>query len=67
MHGYHPEDPHSDAIFLSSCRPSITMHTIADVFSCMQKAAGLDSEVPGSERQLRSVTATQKDEPTGQA
>lgn len=39
MHGYHPDDPHSDAIFLSNKEPSLTMRTIADVFQCMEEAA----------------------------
>lgn len=43
MHGYHPDDPYSDAIFLSSDRPSLTMRTVADVYSCMRKASGLES------------------------
>jgi hypothetical protein len=41
MHGYHPEDPYSDAIFLSSRQPPVPVHTIADVYPCMQSAAGL--------------------------
>ena len=41
MHGYHPTDPYSDAIFLSSAAPPIAMRTIADVHPCMQHAAGL--------------------------
>jgi hypothetical protein len=48
MHGYHPQDPWSDAIFLSSSQPPVPMHTIADVHACMQKAAGLESVVPDS-------------------
>jgi hypothetical protein len=39
MHGYHPTDTHSDAIFLSNCRPSDPMRTIVDIFRCMQEAA----------------------------
>jgi len=38
MHGYHPDDPHSDAIFLSNKKPSATLHTISDVFQCLEEA-----------------------------
>jgi hypothetical protein len=38
MHGYHPEDPYSDAIFLSSRQPTFPVRTIADVYWCMQQA-----------------------------
>jgi predicted AlkP superfamily pyrophosphatase or phosphodiesterase len=41
MHGYHPDDPESDAIFLSNYEPGVPMHTIADVHACMQKTLGL--------------------------
>ena len=41
MHGYHPQDPWSDAIFLSSGEPPVSIRTIADVYPCMQDAAGL--------------------------
>jgi hypothetical protein len=39
MHGYHPDDPYSDAIFLSNNEPSVTIRTISDVFECMEAAA----------------------------
>jgi hypothetical protein len=38
MHGYHPDDPDSDAIFLSNHEPSVTVRTISDVFQCMEEA-----------------------------
>jgi Type I phosphodiesterase / nucleotide pyrophosphatase len=41
MHGYHPQDPWSDAVFLSSNQPPLPVHTIADVYSCMESAARL--------------------------
>jgi hypothetical protein len=41
MHGYHPKDPWSDAIFLSSRQPPLTVRTIADIYPCMENAAGL--------------------------
>ncbi len=47
MHGYHPEDPYSDAIFLSSSHPAVSMRTIADVYRCMENAAGFRN---GTER-----------------
>ncbi len=44
MHGYHPDDPDSDAIFLSSREPSRPMHTIADAHAAMRQAAGLERQ-----------------------
>jgi Type I phosphodiesterase / nucleotide pyrophosphatase len=41
MHGYHPDDPYSDAIFLSNQEPPVPMRTIADAYTCMVHAAGL--------------------------
>ena len=41
MHGYLPDDPYSDAIFLSSSRPPVRVHTIAGVYPCMQGTAGI--------------------------
>lgn len=38
MHGYHPEDIHSDAIFLSSERPAVPMRTIADILPAIHSA-----------------------------
>jgi hypothetical protein len=37
MHGYHPEDPYSDAVFLSNRKPEIDMCTIADVYGYMDE------------------------------
>lgn len=39
MHGYHPDDPYSDACFLSDREPPVPLRTIADVYGCMQAAA----------------------------
>ena len=39
MHGYHPDDADSDAIFLSNVRPPVDVRTIADVYRCMEAAA----------------------------
>jgi predicted AlkP superfamily pyrophosphatase or phosphodiesterase len=41
MHGDHPNDPESDALFLSNYDPPVPMRTIADVHACMQKSLGL--------------------------
>lgn len=41
MHGYHPDDPYSDACFLSDREPPVPVSTIADVYECMQAAAKL--------------------------
>ena len=39
MHGYHPSDSHSDAIFLSNRQPRHQMSTIADIYTCLADAA----------------------------
>ena len=39
MHGYHPEDAYSDAIFLSNEKPQQPMRTIADVYYAIRAAA----------------------------
>jgi hypothetical protein len=36
MHGYHPDDAHSDGIFLSSHAPVPPVHTVADVYAVMR-------------------------------
>lgn len=41
MHGYHPDDPYSDGIFLSRQEPPVPMRTIADPYACMAHAARL--------------------------
>jgi type I phosphodiesterase/nucleotide pyrophosphatase len=41
MHGYHPDDPYSDAIFLSNHEPPVPMRSVADAYQCMAHAAGL--------------------------
>jgi hypothetical protein len=38
MHGYHPSDPHSDAVFLSNRDPHREMITIMDIFPCLREA-----------------------------
>jgi len=39
MHGYHPSDAHSDAIFLSNQDPCHQMKTLADIHQCLAEAA----------------------------
>lgn len=39
MHGYHPDDPYSDAVFLSNKPSPVVLHSIADVYNCMREAA----------------------------
>jgi hypothetical protein len=39
MHGYHPSDPHSDAIFLSNRQPRHAVSNIADIHACLEDAA----------------------------
>ncbi len=41
MHGFHPDDPDSDAIFLSNKTPARPLRTIADVYPWMANAAGI--------------------------
>jgi hypothetical protein len=36
MHGYHPDDPHSDAVFLTNCEPSIPPSTVKDIYRYMR-------------------------------
>jgi hypothetical protein len=39
MHGYHPDDPDSDAIFLSNKEPSIAIRSVSDIFHLLEEAA----------------------------
>jgi predicted AlkP superfamily pyrophosphatase or phosphodiesterase len=39
MHGYHPSDPNSDAIFLSDRPVAHPMSTIADIYLCLDEGA----------------------------
>jgi hypothetical protein len=41
MHGFHPDDPDSDAIFLSNKKPPRALRTIADVYPWMADSVGL--------------------------
>jgi predicted AlkP superfamily pyrophosphatase or phosphodiesterase len=38
MHGYHPDDPYSDAVFLSNGPPSQPVNALADVYKYMKDA-----------------------------
>jgi len=35
MHGYHPDDPDSDAVILSNQAADLRLHAIGDLFSCL--------------------------------
>jgi hypothetical protein len=39
MHGYHPSDRYSDAIFLSNWMPRQEPQSIMDVYRCLEEAA----------------------------
>lgn len=41
MHGYHPDDPYSDAVFLSNRPPVFPLKSIRDIYEYMEQAAGL--------------------------
>ena len=41
MHGYHPDDASSDAVFLSNREPARELTTLADVYPYLREAAGL--------------------------
>ena len=41
MHGYHPDDPNSDAIFLCNLPPAVPLRSIADVCPWMEETLGL--------------------------
>jgi type I phosphodiesterase/nucleotide pyrophosphatase len=42
MHGYHPEDPYSDAVFLCDREPATNMRTIANVHDHIQEIVEID-------------------------
>jgi hypothetical protein len=42
MHGYHPKDRHSDAIFLSNRHPRQRVATIADIYPCFEEAVRIE-------------------------
>jgi hypothetical protein len=39
MHGYHPDDPYSDGVFLSNQPPEFAIHSVQDVHRWMREAA----------------------------
>ncbi|MGH9342631.1 MAG: alkaline phosphatase family protein [Terriglobia bacterium] len=41
MHGYHPNDPYSDAVFLSNRPPASPLCSIRNITGYMERAAGL--------------------------
>jgi len=50
MHGYHPDDPYSDAIFLSNHEPSFEVRTVSDVYLYMDAQM---RPIPFMEKQLQ--------------
>jgi hypothetical protein len=48
MHGYHPNDPYSDAVFLSNRVPASPLNTIRDIHGYMERVAGLPAAVSAS-------------------
>jgi hypothetical protein len=58
MHGYHPDDSSSDAVFLSSSAPPVSVQTIADIYACMQNAAGMTQPSKGLRAQHNQVLGT---------
>ncbi len=49
MHGYHPDDSYSDAVFLSTCRPAFRVATIKDIYQCFKAALNESHEPPCSD------------------
>jgi Type I phosphodiesterase / nucleotide pyrophosphatase len=43
MHGYHPDDPYSDAVFLSNRQFRFSVRSIADVHQIMRESIGVSS------------------------
>ena len=52
MHGYHPDDRFSDAVFLSNHKPAAPTRTISDVHDHLGIAAGLTAMPMGTSRQV---------------
>jgi hypothetical protein len=44
MHGYHPDDPTSDAVLLTSEPPASPVRTIMDTYAVMLRTVGLDPQ-----------------------
>jgi Type I phosphodiesterase / nucleotide pyrophosphatase len=53
MHGYHPDEPYSDAVFLSNHQPRFPVRTIADVHRCMEEACRHTCRRPRPTHELR--------------
>jgi Type I phosphodiesterase / nucleotide pyrophosphatase len=47
MHGYHPDDSYSDAVFLSTHEPPVRMRSISDAHASMLHASGLQDSIAG--------------------
>ena len=41
MHGYHPNDPYSDAVFLCNRPPVLPLNTIRDIYDYMERTTGV--------------------------
>ena len=39
MHGYHPDDPYSDGVFLSNRKPEFDIKSVQDVHRWMREIA----------------------------
>ena len=50
MHGYHPDDCDSDAIFLSNRTPSMVLRNVTDVYHCMSEAAARSGQLQVSSK-----------------
>jgi hypothetical protein len=46
MHGYHPDDPYSDAVFLSNRPPESPLRTIRDLYGYMEGTCGVRASHP---------------------
>lgn len=46
MHGYHPSNPYSDAVFLSNRPPASRLESIRDIYQYMESTTGLFAEEP---------------------
>lgn len=52
MHGYHPDDPYSDGVFLSNQQPTSPLHSIRDIHSYMERVSGIENRNnPGGRNQ----------------
>jgi hypothetical protein len=57
MHGYHPDDPYADAVFLSTHTPSVEVRTIADAYRYMHAAVTVDAVSRGERSGMTSAVS----------